>query len=183
MIAPDKIIREIQEEFKTLKSTLADEWRSPQWTKAVLTSLCCSGHRLGYTVWASKVDDQHKNGGEWLYDVTWCEADEKKFLKSVPMVAECEWGDLDKIEEDFQKLLLARAAVRVLIFEGKWLKGGSEAIANRLCNWVGAFEDRRKGDTYLLVAYEVNDGVWLFNYYNILVGDPGQPPILKRLSY
>ena len=51
MIAPDKIIREIQEEFKTLKSTLADDlWRSPQWTKAVLTSLCCSGHRLGYTV-------------------------------------------------------------------------------------------------------------------------------------
>ena len=182
MMNPDKIIQEILKDFKTLKSTLADEWRQPIWTKAVLTSLCRAGSCLDFTVWAAHVDKQDKTGGEWLYDVTWCEADDKNFLKSVPMVAECEWGDLDKIEEDFQKLLLARAAVRVMIFEGKWLKGGSEAIANKLRDWVGAFEGSRKGDNYLLVAYEVNDGVWYFSYYNILVDDPGYPPILKSLS-
>ena len=69
-----------------------------------------------------------------------------------------------------------------MIFERKWLKGGSEAIANRLCNWVGAFEGSRKGDTYLLAGYESDEKDWWFRYFTILAGDPGQPPILKSLS-
>ena len=98
------------------------------------------------------------------------------------MVAECEWGNLGEITDDFQKLLLARAAVRVMVFDGGHLKGGAEAIANELYRWVGAFEDSRKGDTYLLAGYEEDDKDWWFRYFSIHAGDPGQPPILKSLS-
>ena len=97
------------------------------------------------------------------------------------MVAECEWGDLEKIEEDFQKLFLARAAVRVMVFDGMYCRNGAEALANKLCDWVGAFEGSPKGDTYLLVEYEEDEKTWNFRYFNILVNDPSQQLILKKL--
>ena len=180
MMNPDKIIQEILGEFKALERTDTSRWEKDQWTQAVLTALCCVGRRFGFTTWASKVDDQYKNGGEWLYDMTCCEY-EKDFLKSVPVVAECEWGNLGDIKDDFEKLILARAAVRVFVFDGMYCKNGAEALANKFCDWVGAFEGSQKGDTYLLVGYEEDEKDWCFRYFNILVNDPGQQPVLKRL--
>ena len=71
-----------------------------QWTKKVLTILCKLGKRLGYTAWATGVPDEYRDGNEWLYDVMWCNSDISDTydrLISVPMVAECEWGNLGKI--------------------------------------------------------------------------------------
>ena len=129
-----------------------------QWTKAVPTPLCSMGRQNKYYVYASSnfVDKQNKDGGEWLYDVTWCKY-ENKLLKLVPVVAECEWGDLPQIRDDFEKLILARAAVRVFVFDGMYCKNGAEALANKFCDWVGAFEGSQKGDTYLLVGYEEDE--------------------------
>ena len=75
-------------------------------------------------------------------------------LKSAPIVAECEWGTLGAVKDDFEKLLLARATVRVMVFNGMYREIGTEAFANKICGWVGAFEGNQKGDTYLLVGYE-----------------------------
>ena len=144
--------------------------------------LCNIGRRFDCSVYASSnfVDKKEKCGGEWLYDITWCKY-ENKLLKSVPVVAECEWGDLPQIKDDFEKLLLARAAVRVMVFDGMYCKNGAEAIANKLCSWVGSFEGSRKGDTYLLVGYERDGKIWCFQYFKISVNDPGQQPMLTRL--
>ena len=181
---PDKIIQALLEKFKTMvrdEPSKMDQHTS-QWTSSVLTALCSAGRQLGYSVWASSnfVDKQDKDGGEWLYDVTWCEY-ENNFLKSVPVVAECEWGALGYIKDDFEKLILARAAVRVLVFEGKYCKNGAEALANKFCDWVGAFEGSQKGDTYLLVGYEEDEKNWCFQYFKIPVNDPDQQPVLERL--
>ena len=157
-----------------------------QWTSAVLTPLCRIGQKptleFDCSVYASSnfVDEQDKDGGEWLYDVTWCKY-ENNFLTSVPVVAECEWGNLGDIKDDFEKLILARAAVRVIVFDGIYCKNGAEALANKFCDWVGAFEGSQKGDTYLLVGYEEDEKNWCFRYFNILVNDPGQQPVLTRL--
>ena len=69
-----------------------------------------------------------KIGGEWLYDFTCLEYkhnDDGGWLKGIPVVAECEWGNKDCIGDDFQKLLLARADVRVMIFNGNYYKEGA----------------------------------------------------------
>ena len=182
MMNPDDIVQALLEEFKNLEDTDTSGWNQTQWTSAVLTPLCSMGQQNKYYVYASSnfVDEQDKDGGEWLYDVTWCKY-ENNFLKSVPLVAECEWGNLGDIKDDFEKLLLARAAVRVMIFDGRYCKNGAEALANKLCDWVGAFEGSRKGDTYLLVGYERHEETWCFRYFNILVDNPGQQPMLQRL--
>ncbi len=42
------------------------------------------------------MDEAYRDGGEWLYDVTWLEYEKsgRGELVDAPLVAECEWGDL-----------------------------------------------------------------------------------------
>ncbi|MCY4363216.1 MAG: hypothetical protein OXE42_13705 [Gammaproteobacteria bacterium] len=179
-MSPEKIIQSLLEEFKKLEQT---EIKQTQWSRAVLTALCRVGRQLGCSVWASSqfVNREDKDGGEWLYDVTWLKY-KGDFLKLSPMVAECEWGNIGAIKDDFEKLILARAAVRVMVFDGMYCKNGAEGIVNKFCDWVGAYESSQKRDTYLLIGYERDEKYnWWFRYFNILVDDPSQQPILTRL--
>ena len=50
MMNTDKIIQALLKEFKNLVDTDTSGWKHPQWSKAVLTALCCVGNRFGYTV-------------------------------------------------------------------------------------------------------------------------------------
>ena len=187
MMNPDEIILKILEEFKTMERNEPDkiEQSTSQWTSSILTALCRIGkeqEQFNYSVHASTnfVDKQYKHGGEWLYDVIWCEY-EGDFLKSVPLAAECEWKNRGHIKDDFEKLIQSRAAVRVFVFNGGYSENGAEVLANKLCDWVGAFEGRQKGDTYLLVGYESDKKSWWFRYFNILVDDPSRQPVLIKL--
>ena len=77
--------QEILGEFKALERTDTSSWEKDQWNRAVHTPLGMGRQNKCY-VYSSK-DEQNKDGGEWLYDVTWCEY-EGDFLKSVPVVAD-----------------------------------------------------------------------------------------------
>ena len=180
---PNEIILALLEEFKKLEHIDTSQWNRKLWGKAVLTPVCRIGkEQFNYSVYARSdfVDEQYKSDGEWLYDVTWCEY-KGDYLKSVPLAAECEWDHLGDIKDDFEKLIQARASVRVFIFDSRHCRNGAEALAIKLCNWVGAFEGSQKGDTYLLVAYEEVKTPWNFRYFSILVDGPIQQPVLKRL--
>ena len=183
MMNPDETIQALLEEFKKLEHIDTSQWGLKPWTSAVLTPICRIGkEQFNCSVYARSnfVDEQYRSDGEWLYDVTWYEY-EGNFLKSVPLAAECEWGNLSDIKDDFEKLIQARAAVRVFVFDGRRCRNGAEALANKFCDWVGAFEGSRKGDMYLLVAYEEVKTPWNFRYFNILVNDSGQQSTLIRL--
>ena len=101
------------------------------------------------------------------------------------MVAECEWGNFGAIEDDFQKLLVARASLRVMVCDGWWLPGCDDmeggATAERLQEWVGEFEDGRAGDTYLLIIYEWQEGHRHSWRYRLTANDAGEPPTLELL--
>ena len=92
------------------------------WTKAVKTKLCEIGREFGCKVCASGVEKADRDYGEWLYDVTWLEYEKigRGELVDAPLVAECEWGNFDAIVEDFEKLLLAREGVRLMVFDGNY---------------------------------------------------------------
>ena len=94
------------------------------WTQAIKSELCRIGRgeefKCKVGAHAREVAECHRDYGEWLYDVTWLEYDRDGCVTAAHLVAECEWGDITDIDEDFQKLLLARATVRLMIFDGNY---------------------------------------------------------------
>lgn len=168
---PNALVREIVAEFRKLPDSQRPEGRR-QWTKKVLTTLCKLGRRLGYTAWA-KGDPK-----EWLYDVSWYNCDTCGRLTSVPMVAECEWDNFGEIAYDFEKLLLARVTVRVMVYDAWHDEDGAVGINNKLCEHVRTFNGAR-GDTYLLIAL-VEDPKW-FEFAQIVDQGPGNSPRLQAL--
>lgn len=149
------------------------------WTRAILTKLCQIGrNRFGCKVGAekSKVDKAHRDWGEWLYDVTWLryDNDRHEHLIDVPLVAECEWAGLRGIRDDFHKLLLARADVRLMIYNGRregTNRPGSQAIAQRLAGSVREFRYCQAEDAWLLAGWEnqnvSSDQEFRFSYFTI----------------
>ena len=188
---PNALVCKIVAEFRKLEQELLqqDDSQWPegrgQWTEKVLTILCKLGKRLGYTARATGVPDEYRDGNEWLYDVSWCNSDTYDRLISVPMVAECEWDNLKEIEKDFKKLLLARATVRVMVYDAWYAKNSykpSEVINKKLREHVRTFNGAR-GDTYLLIAYVWDDssGTNRFEFAEIVDQGPGNSPILRTL--
>ena len=182
---PNALVRKIVAEFRKLEQELLQQddsqWPQdkPEWTEKVLTTLCKLGERLGYTAWATGAPK------EWLYDVSWSNCDACGRLISVPMVAECEWGNLGEIAYDFEKLLLARATVRVMVYDAWYAKNSykpSEVINKKLREHVRTFNGAR-GDTYLLIAYVWDDssGTNRFEFAEIVDQGPGNSPILRTL--
>ena len=187
---PNALVREIVAEFIKLEQELSKQdegqWPrgNPEWTEKVLTTLCKLGRRLCCTAWASHVPNEHRDGGEWLYDVSWCKCDTDGRLISVPMVAECEWGALERVKYDFEKLLLARAAVRVMVYSAWYARDSdepAEVINKELLKHVRTFNGAR-GDTYLLIAHvgDVSETKW-FEFAQIVDQGPDNPPILQTL--
>lgn len=156
-------------------------WGNSQWTKAILTNLCELGQSLKFSTWASRVPSDLRDGGEWLYDTTWLGRDGSSW--SVPMIAECEWLGMDEVVSDFQKLIIARATVKVMICDGALNNGGLPFVANKLCDAVGEFDLSEfkggRGDTYLIVAYVPNGNSWRFEYATIVAQGRGHIPSLR----
>ena len=136
--------------------TLTGRDRGRNLTKAVKTKLCERGRELGCQVSASIKDFGKK---EWLYDVIWTEYSQgyepstQNQLIAVHLVAECEWGDFTDIKKDFEKLLLARATLRLMIYDGN-RDPGSLAIADQLAKYVAGFRDTVDPDAWLFAALE-----------------------------
>ena len=156
-----------------------------KWTRAAKTELCKIGRGFGCYVCASGVDEEAKpDHGEWLYDVTWLEYGRNNGpLVDVTLVGECEWagqtlssGDSlkyrDAHDDDFEKLLLARGGVRLMIFQGS-NEDASRKIAKRLAKRIREFNGSRAEDAWLLVAWEWNrtaekgEKDWLFRYFTV----------------
>ena len=164
-----EIMREVRKGLDSLEVGKSES--NPIWTKAVKTKLCEIGRsRFGCRVYArtNEVDEAYRDGGEWLYDVTWLEYEKsgRGELVDAPLVAECEWGDFEDIVYDFEKLLLAREGVRLMVFDGNY-KPGSKEIAERLAGRVREFKGSRPEDAWLLAAWERNANGWSFRYFTI----------------
>ena len=150
------------------------------WTKAIKTELCNIGKTFGFKVGAraGEVAESDRDYGEFLYDVTWLEY-EGESVTDAPLVAECEWGNLQAIDDDFQKLLLARAAVRVMIFDGNY-EPGSVKIVERLARQAGTFRRSREEDVWLLAAWErtgKNEKGWSFRWFTVDKGAASDFPV------
>ena len=141
-----------------------------EWTQAIKTELCSLGSEFGFWVYAAGCEAA--DGGEYLYDVTWLDY-EGDFLTSAALVAECEWGNLPHIDEDFQKLLFPRADVRLMIFDGNH-PPFTQGIAEHLARHVRHFRRSADYDSWLFAAwepYEGNERGWRFRWFTITRGE------------
>ena len=74
-------------------------------------------------------------------------------MKQIPLVAESEWEGPDDIDDDFQKLLLARADLRVMVFDGGYFPNEDKFETFKL--QIGKFGEIgiTNADRYLLAAW------------------------------
>lgn len=133
-------------------SALSDHLRAlpaahGNWTKAVVECLTQAAPEHGCHGCA------HSCGrGEFLYDVTWLKLLPDGHLQDVPLVAESEWGNGKAVETDFDKLLLTRAAHRLMVFDGTRIANCTEFIG-QLRERVRQFGRTGKNDRYLFAFW------------------------------
>ncbi|SLN30887.1 hypothetical protein [Oceanibacterium hippocampi] len=98
--------------------------------------------------------------GEWLFDLCWLDYvavpdDEKsckKYLRAMPLAMESEFGGPEEVCDDFGKLLVARAALKVMVFSDKnQANTGSRFGAMR--RQIKAFEGIGPDGEYLLCCW------------------------------
>lgn len=88
-----------------------------------------------------------------MFDLCWLDyGEEDTWLKRVPLVLESEWLRPDDVDDDFQKLLIARADLRVMVFGAKTREEFSSTV-DRLRRWVDEFEASIPGDRFLLCGW------------------------------
>ena len=170
------IMHAIREGLDTIHFASDVGWAD--WTTKVKTKLCEIGHRFGCYVCASQPPEAECS--EWLYDMTWLEYTSHKvgevqtsgWLIGAHLVAECEWAHgnnpIGEVEDDFSKLLLARAGVRLMICYDRH-SDGPEGMAKQLAEFVQRFNGTRAEDAYLLAVLGWDDGLeaFKFNYFTL----------------
>ena len=157
----DRVINAIHGRLDALleRQELMQARTDAPWTPAVKTALCdaCVAVFPGpLHICSTGVGIPPANQGEWLYDVT-CFRYEQPWpnQQKVLLVAEVEWGHNNPradVLEDFAKLLVARAEVRVMVYNLDHMP------FDELADYIGNCGDSQPGDTYLLAAF-TNGGI------------------------
>ena len=124
-------------------------------TRRVEQLLTKLGRDMGYKV-AVKGEGCNWGNGEWMYDVVWADLIEDEslgeLLRSIPLAAECEWGNTQEVWDDFQKLLIGRAEVRVMIFCADSPDKAS-SLVKKLKKQIQCFDSSQEGDRYLFASH------------------------------
>jgi hypothetical protein len=133
-----------------------------EWTLRILTELTRLGRGYGFKVRGARPKEDDFEAG-WLWDQTW--ADIRGWSKedrsdgqlvNLPLVLESEW-DISFEREilwDFQKLFIARADLRVMIFEQNTEKDAFQCL-NRMKDAIKNFSATQIGDRYLLACWVI----------------------------
>ncbi len=157
-----------------------------EWTNAVLGALANAGNEQGFWTAAAGGEAVEADAGEWLWDCSWREyQDEESWvMRSVPMVAECEWTlGWNALQHDFEKLLAANAPLRVFVFSGERpeeeeIPERSREVAGRLCDRIGAMTITAPYEVrYVLAAWEVFERP-AFRIFTV----SGQGEILREIA-
>jgi hypothetical protein len=135
-----------------------------KWAKAIFKALADLGTSLNYEICSSSNDGEYDAG--WLFDLVWYQNDENGRLFSVPLVLESEWHrNYERIKYDFEKLLIAKAQYKVMIFQAKGEKKAE--YFNRLEAGIGAFHIACKSESYLLVCFD--EDLWVFEIRTVKI--------------
>ncbi len=154
----------------------------PERTRFVKRELIKLGHKSGFKVYANgltnedliEIDEEFVNR-EWLYDIHWFTNGKEPYsVESLPLVVECEWNPRRKgdgkipysgVKYDFQKLVVANAELRLMIFIIK--KDNELAVLGKYFDDViQNYKHLNQGAKFLFIAYNSN---MLCFHYTLLI--------------
>lgn len=124
---------------------------------ALARSYCDSNLGESAVAYRNSSASKWHTGGEFMFDHTWMVQranpikNEAALTVGIPLVLECEWLGWPNIWDDFDKLLLPRAGLRVMILQ-KSAKTPND-WADRLFARADAYEDASKDDAWLLCCW------------------------------
>jgi hypothetical protein len=134
---------------------LQGKFNDSNWTKTILRALGKLGKESGYLICATGLATEF-DCGAWLYDMVWY-TNGKTGLEDIDLVLECEWSrSFSGIRFDFEKLLVARARHRVMIFSCAETKIGDNF--EQLIEIVNRSKLSRQSDRYLLLGVGAKAG-------------------------
>jgi hypothetical protein len=130
------------------------EWTNRAWTRAIKDDIGRLGKTKDWLVCASGFCDQFER--EWLYDLVWYREDSRRRLSEVGLVLESEWIiDPLGIKYDFEKLLVAKAPLKVMICQSKGSAGASASTTlTSLEDSINAFHAGVATEVYLLAVFD-----------------------------
>lgn len=161
----DQLIGHVKACLDGVHEALRSGFGRRDWTSYVKRDLATAGFREPYTCYTCASGVKTATSGEFLYDVCWLKYDEKEYLMEATLIAEIEWGRRGEIDDDFQKLLLGRARLKLMAFGGQL--EDNETIVKCLAKHL----QRRDGhsldpsEVYLLAGYEGEKGG--FSYFRM----------------
>lgn len=124
-----------------------------EWTRRIKEELGAMGKHKGYYAYGLKGAPEHCDDGEFMFDLCWLDYGQgDTWLKRIPMAMECEWRSADDIDDDFLKLVVTRADLKVMIF-GAQTHAQFDEIVKRLRQWKEAFEAGSPNDEFLLCGW------------------------------
>jgi len=177
------IVKAIRKAFDQIPFKWPNDGGTTAWTTDITTALCRIGREhfcMGVGARNDKgVAGTHLDYGEWLYDITWCEEDDEGRMVDMPLVAECEFSrkKVTGIVEDFQKLLVARAGVRLMVHE-HWTDReeitDAACMANHLAGFIQHYRHTQPEDLYLLAALGFDHGIKAYRFRYFRLGTDGK---------
>ena len=153
---PQSIQDQVIERIKTLPQQLERGRRDGEWTIALKRRLGDLGKENGWQV--STAGFQGEFDGEWLFDLAWFRNTQvyPHHILELGLVLESEWlRDHYEIKYDFEKLLVAKAPLKVMIFQDN----GNEDDKTLPELWamleagIRSFQTGSEGEKYILAAF------------------------------
>lgn len=121
------------------------------WTIAMKKGLADLGRRLGWGVCTASIGGDCER--EWLYDQVWYNSPDAH-VEDVGLLVESEWSPaLSDVVYDFEKLLIARCAIKVMIFQAG--DNDCETFFNRLLEGIRRYRHSTNaaGEHYVLACW------------------------------
>jgi len=124
------------------------------WTFALVKCLDEMGQSRGLHVCGHRCSGQ----AEWMLDVVWMRLPGQHIV----LAAESEWRGAQAIREDFAKLMVAKAARKLMVFNTSDHKGW-QSIITALQDDMTNFPDHLSGEQYLLLEV-TTPGAYRYNF-------------------
>ena len=127
-----------------------------QWTVAIKKALIDIAGKHGLMANCSSIGGQYRENHinlEWLYDIILYTVKEDDIFDEVYLAGEIEWHyDKGELENDFSKLLLVGAKMRLMVYQVYDEKYYDE-LRNRFINIIEKSKSCLSDDVYLFAVY------------------------------
>jgi len=157
---PDEFELVIEDALRALAGrSEAALWTNATWTQEVRATIGALVRDRGYEWYAT----DRGLSQEWLWDgAAWVQRNGWVIRQS--LVMESEWGGPESVKDDFQRLMVARAEHRLMIF-GAYSERNAEKIIGELIEHLGRFEQSLPRDRYLFACWLNDKRAFMFRVH------------------